>query len=100
MVSCTIPTRPTRAGWTASGACTNGSTARLAAATKPACGGAATTNTTARDARATGGQLEVPARCINWERGDRGLGSQAGRCHWRVRRFERDEQREQLREQA
>src|SRR6266480_7123821 len=36
-----------RADWTASGGCTSGSTARPRGATKPASGGAATTNTRA-----------------------------------------------------
>src|SRR5712692_7682722 len=54
--SSTTPTRRTRAGWTASGACTSGSTARHAGATRacswvratcaPASGTAATTSTT------------------------------------------------------
>src|ERR1039457_2687467 len=49
MASSTTPTRRTRAGWMASGACTSGSTARHSAATRPACGGAATTSTKASD---------------------------------------------------
>src|SRR5712664_79756 len=49
MVSSTTPTRRTSAGWTASGACTSGSTARHSAATRPASGGAATTSTTASE---------------------------------------------------
>src|ERR1022692_2148730 len=49
MASCITPTRRTRAGWTASGACTSGSTARHSAATRPASGGAATTSTTASE---------------------------------------------------
>ena len=44
--SSTTPTRPTRAAWTACGACTSGWTARRWAATRPARGGAATTSTT------------------------------------------------------
>lgn len=36
-------------GWTPSGACTRGWIARRSAATKPASGGAATTNTTASE---------------------------------------------------
>src|SRR5260370_29635885 len=47
MASYTTPTRRTSAGWTASGACSNGSTARHSVATRPASGGAATTSTTA-----------------------------------------------------
>src|ERR1022692_797993 len=51
MASSTTPTRRTRAGWTASGACTSGSTARHSAATRPATGGAATMSTTASDGK-------------------------------------------------
>src|SRR5438477_10438472 len=51
IASCTTPTRRTRAGSTASGACTNGSTARRAVATRPVSGGAATTSTTVRRER-------------------------------------------------
>src|SRR5258708_19919511 len=47
MASSTTPTRRTSAGWTFSGACTSGSTARHSVATRPASGGAATTSTTA-----------------------------------------------------
>src|ERR1039457_6927008 len=47
MASSTTPTRPTSGGWTPSGACTRGLTARPSATTRPASGGAATTNTTA-----------------------------------------------------
>jgi len=43
------PTQHTRAGWTVSGACTNGSTAPRRDATRPASGGAVTTSTTASD---------------------------------------------------
>src|SRR5215467_8169522 len=51
MASSTTPTRRTRAGWTPPGACTSGSTARHAGATRPArTGGAATTSTRATDA--------------------------------------------------
>src|SRR5215472_2369627 len=51
MASSTTPTRRTNAGWTPPGACTSGSTARHAGATRPArTGGAATTSTTANDA--------------------------------------------------
>src|SRR5215472_10187910 len=45
MASSITPIRRTRAGWTASGACTSGSTARRADATRPASGGAAATST-------------------------------------------------------
>jgi predicted dithiol-disulfide oxidoreductase (DUF899 family) len=41
-----------RADWTASGACTSGSTARPRHATRRACGGAATTSTTSAEPRA------------------------------------------------
>src|SRR5947209_4826683 len=47
MASSTTPTRRTRVGWTASGACTSGSTARHSVATRLAPGGAATTSTKA-----------------------------------------------------
>src|SRR6266511_1076432 len=47
MVSSITPTRRTRAGWTASGDCISGSTARHSGATKPASGFAAVTSTTA-----------------------------------------------------
>src|SRR6202043_3436848 len=46
MASSTTPIPPTRADWTASGACTSGSTVPPGGATRRACGGAATTNTT------------------------------------------------------
>src|SRR5260221_9962066 len=46
MASYTTPTRRTSAGWTSSGACTSGSTARHSVATRPASGGTATTSTT------------------------------------------------------
>src|SRR5712692_7886772 len=49
MASYTTPTRRTSAGWTSSGACTSGSTARHSVATRPASGGAATTSTTASE---------------------------------------------------
>src|SRR5207249_7054180 len=42
----TTPTPRTSAGWTASGACTSGSTARPRGATRRGSGGAATTSTT------------------------------------------------------
>src|SRR5215204_6449954 len=45
----TTPIPPTRADWTASGACTSGSTAHPRDATRRACGGAATTSTTSAD---------------------------------------------------
>src|SRR6266566_6742472 len=47
MASSTTPTRRTRVGWTASGACTSGSTARHSVATRQAPGGAATMSTKA-----------------------------------------------------
>src|SRR6266487_5618088 len=62
MASCTTPTRRTSAGWTACGVCTSGSTAPHSAATKPASGGAATTSTTATDARAGHGRWWRAAR--------------------------------------
>src|SRR5437764_15048958 len=43
---CTTPTPRTSAGWTASGACTSGSTARPGGATGRGSGGAAMTSTT------------------------------------------------------
>src|SRR5438093_13025401 len=45
----TTPTPRTSAEWTASGACTSGSTARPRGATRRGSGGAATTSTTASD---------------------------------------------------
>src|SRR5712691_11987881 len=45
MASSTTLTRRTSAGWTSSGACISGSTARHSVATRPAYGGAATTST-------------------------------------------------------
>src|ERR1700730_17096023 len=59
MASSTTHTRRTGAGSTASGACTNGSTARRSVATRPACGGAATTSTT-RDGSEFIGCSEAP----------------------------------------
>src|SRR5712664_199531 len=47
MAPSTTPTRRTSAGLTSYGACTRGSTDRHLVATRPACGGAATTSTTA-----------------------------------------------------
>src|SRR5215471_20048132 len=55
MASSTIPTRRTRAGWTACGACTSGLTARHAGATRPVFGGAATTSTAASEIMANSG---------------------------------------------
>src|SRR6266849_3915922 len=49
MASYTTPTRRTSAGWTSSGACTSGLTARHSVATRPASGTAATTSTTASE---------------------------------------------------
>src|SRR5438094_534937 len=51
IASSTTPIPPMRADWTASGACTSGSTAPPRGATRPASGGAATTSTTASDGR-------------------------------------------------
>src|SRR6266566_5262037 len=45
MASSTTPTPPMPADWTASGACTSGSTEHLKGATRRECGGAATTST-------------------------------------------------------
>src|SRR5437660_9154980 len=53
MASSTTPTRRTSAGWTSSGACTSGSTARHSVATRPASGGAATMSTTSSETMAT-----------------------------------------------
>jgi predicted dithiol-disulfide oxidoreductase (DUF899 family) len=47
--SSTTPIPPMRADWTASGACTSGSTARLRGATRRASGGGTTTSTTRVD---------------------------------------------------
>src|SRR5215472_1582080 len=55
MASSTTPTRRTRAGWTACGACTSGLTARHAGATRPVSGGAATTSTAASEIMANSG---------------------------------------------
>src|SRR5437764_8045174 len=71
----TTPTRHTRAGWTACGACTSGSTARPAGATKPACGGAATTSTTASETMANsapGGTSDYNNKIIEEFRGNQG----------------------------
>src|SRR5262252_5665313 len=48
--SSTTPIPPLRADWTASGACTNGSTAPPRGVTSRAPGGAATTSTTSTEA--------------------------------------------------
>src|SRR5437870_9804006 len=56
---CTTPTPRTSAGWTASGACTSGSTARPRAVTRRGSGGAAMTSTTASD----GGELLIGIAC-------------------------------------
>src|SRR5512132_1143961 len=53
---------PMRADWTASGACTSGSTAPPRGATRRACGGAATTSTTSAE----------PSRGCRWR--NRGTG--------------------------
>src|SRR5574342_130310 len=50
-MSFTTPIPPMRAGWTASGACTNGSTAPPRGATRRASGGAATTSTASAEQR-------------------------------------------------
>src|SRR5258708_22030317 len=61
-----MPIPPMRAGWTASGACTSGSTAHPRAATRRASGGAATTSTTraerSRGCRPATAGLEVSRR--------------------------------------
>src|SRR5438876_1233545 len=49
--SSTTPTPPMRADWTASGACTSGSTALPGGATKRMCGGSATTSTPSAERR-------------------------------------------------
>src|SRR5258708_2815391 len=59
MASYTIPTRRTRADSTSSGACTSGSTARHAGATRPASGTAATTSTTASETMDTQGKRTI-----------------------------------------
>src|SRR2546426_1133531 len=66
MASSTTPIPPMRADWTASGACTSGSTAHPRGATRRASGGAATTSTTRAERspgcrRATAG-LEISRR--------------------------------------
>src|ERR1022692_955273 len=77
MAPSTTPTPRTRAGSTASGACTSGSTGRRSAATKPATGGAVTTSTTASDRKpaqvtSTGTRpCRCPARARLQELGDR-----------------------------
>src|SRR3989442_1722447 len=67
MASSTTPIPPMRADWTASGACTSGSTAHPRGATRRASGGAATTSTTraersrgCRGATAGTGDLTTP----------------------------------------
>src|SRR6202022_2438132 len=54
MASCTPPTRRTSAGSTASGVCISGSTGHHSVATRPVCGGTATTSTTAESELAAG----------------------------------------------
>src|SRR6202795_4709332 len=51
MASSTTPIPPMRADWTASGACTSGSTAPPRGATRRASGGSATTSTTSAEQR-------------------------------------------------
>src|SRR6266498_1408928 len=51
MASCIKPIPPMRADWTASGACTSGSTAHPRGATRRASGGAAATSTTSAERR-------------------------------------------------
>src|SRR2546428_684797 len=66
MASSTTPIPPMRAGWTASGACTSGSTAHPRGATRRASGCAATTSTTRaerrRDCRGAAAGLEISRR--------------------------------------
>src|SRR5713101_5809927 len=71
MASSTTPTRRTRAGWTASGACTSGSTARHSVATRPASGSAATTSTTATETDRLGSPGRRPPRQLRPEGGGR-----------------------------
>src|SRR5438128_10761746 len=66
MASSTTPIPPMRADWTASGACTSGSTAHPRGATRRASGGAATTSTTraerSRGCRGATAGLEISRR--------------------------------------
>src|SRR3989449_7492383 len=66
MASSTTPIPPMRADWTASGACTSGSTAPPRGATRRASGGAATTSTTraerSRGCRGATAGLEISRR--------------------------------------
>src|SRR5437588_378035 len=58
---CTTPTPRTSAGWTASGACTSGSTARPRGATRRGSGGAAMTSTT-RDEHDANARTDMASR--------------------------------------
>src|ERR1019366_7742156 len=84
MASSTTPTRRTRAGWTACGACTSGSTARHSAATRPASGGAATTSTTASETMDTQRTRtitsDLPGRTTVVAGVSRGLGRETARA--------------------
>src|ERR1700732_1002568 len=64
MASSTTPIPPTRADWTASGACTSGSTAPPRGATKRASGGAATTSTTRAERSRHGFRASFPASLL------------------------------------
>src|SRR5947199_8364183 len=58
---CTTPTPRTSAGWTASGACTSGSTARPRGATRRGSGGAVMTSTT-RDEHDANARTDMASR--------------------------------------
>src|SRR4051794_37565644 len=64
MASSTTPTPLMRAAWTASGACTSGSTAHPGDATRQACGGATTTGTTRADGCDHVDALDADARPV------------------------------------
>ena len=77
---CRTPTRRTRAGWTASGACTSGSTARHAGATRPASGSAAMTSTEgSRDGSRADGDTRARRRILG-RRGPADERDGHGRC--------------------
>src|SRR5262245_36414419 len=83
--SSTTPIPPMRAGWTASGACTSGSTALPWAATKRVSGGAATTSTASderdrarRSCHRRGADLRVRVRASARPRVLRRLGAAPG----------------------
>ena len=78
MASCTTPTRRTRVGWTASGACTSGSTAPHSVATRTASGGAATTSTTANDPDRRRAERATTGDCCSSSGRPR---SALGNCH-------------------